>query len=342
MTPGKPARRLEKIWYGLTPLHVLLLPPAILFRLAAALRRACYRAGLLRSVRLAVPVIVVGNISVGGTGKTPLVLWLANFLRQQGRRPGIVSRGYGGSALGPVEIGAGGDPAVVGDEPLLLAGKSGCPVWVGRDRVAAAEALLRAHPECDVLVSDDGLQHYRLGRDVEVAVVDGERLFGNGLPLPAGPLRESVSRLDSVDAVVVNGGGQNDGMPTRNGFEMRLDGRVFYNLKDPARRVEAADFRGRKLHAVAGIGNPQRFFELLRGLGLGFEAHAFPDHYAYRRQDLEYAEADAVLMTEKDAVKCAGFADERFWVLAVEAVLAPAFGELILRKLRNDNGRQAA
>ncbi len=341
MTPGKPARRLEKIWYGLTPLHALLLPPAILFRLAAMLRRAFYRVGLLHSVRLAVPVIVVGNISVGGTGKTPLVLWLANFLRQQGRRPGIISRGYGGSAASPAEVGADSDPAVVGDEPLLLARKSGCPVWVGRDRVAAAEALLRAHPECDVLVSDDGLQHYRLGRDVEIAVVDGERGFGNGLPLPAGPLRESVSRLDSVDAVVVNGGGRNAGVPAKNTFDMLLAGRLFYNLRNPAQRIEPSDLRG-KLHAVAGIGNPRRFFDLLRGSGLDFEAHAFPDHCAYRAQDLDYADADAILMTEKDAVKCAGFADERFWVLAVEAVLAPGFGELILQKLRKNNGRQAA
>ncbi|MHB1292307.1 MAG: tetraacyldisaccharide 4'-kinase, partial [Sulfuricella sp.] len=197
---------LQRQWSRLTPWHVVLLPLSILFGLVAALRRVLYRAGLLRAIRLPVPVIVVGNISVGGTGKTPLVLWLADFLRQQGYHPGIVSRGYGGGTQGVVAVDIRSDPAVVGDEPLLLARKSACPVWVGRDRVAAGNALLRAHTECDVLVSDDGLQHYRLGRDLEIVVVDGERKFGNGLLLPAGPLREGVSHLRSVDAVVVNGG----------------------------------------------------------------------------------------------------------------------------------------
>jgi len=338
VTPGKAVRRLERIWYGLTLWHVVLLPVSILFGLVAALRRGFYRAGLLHVVRLPVPVIVVGNISVGGTGKTPLVLWLADFLRQQGYRPGIVSRGYGGGTQGAMAVDIRSDPAVVGDEPLLLARKSGCPVWIGRDRAAAGNALLQAHAECDVLVSDDGLQHYRLARDMEIVVVDGERKFGNGLLLPAGPLREGVSRLGSVDAVVVNGGS----LPLRNGFEMRLDGEVFCNLRQPELRVSADDFGGKKLHAVAGIGNPQRFFAHLRRLGLAFEEHAFLDHYAYQPQDLDYDDADALLMTEKDAVKCAGFADERYWALAVEAILPPAFGQTVLQKLRNIDGRQAA
>lgn len=342
MTSGKPVRWLEKIWYGLTPWHVVLLPLSILFGLVAALRRVLYRAGLLRAIRLPVPVIVVGNISVGGTGKTPLVLWLADFLRQQGYHPGIVSRGYGGGTQGVAAVDARSEPAVVGDEPLLLARKSGCPVWVGRDRVAAGNALLRAHTECDVLVSDDGLQHYRLGRDLEIVVVDGERKFGNGLLLPAGPLREGVSRLGSVDAVVVNGGSLKAAMRLRNEFEMSLEGEVFSNLRQPELRAGAADFGGKRLHAVAGIGNPQRFFAHLRRLGLAFEEHAFPDHYAYRPQDLDYGDADALLMTEKDAVKCAGFADERVWALAVEAVMPPAFGQTILQKLRDIDGRQAA
>lgn len=342
MIPGKPVRWLERFWYGLSPWHVVLLPLAILFQSVAALRRVLYRTGLLYTVRLPVPVIVVGNISAGGTGKTPLVLWLAALLRQRGFHPGIISRGYGGRADSPSAVGIDGDPAVVGDEPLLLARKSGCPVWIGRDRVAAGKALLQAQPECDVLLSDDGLQHYRLGRDAEIAVVDGERRFGNGLPLPAGPLREGVSRLRSVDAVVVNGGSLGQGASFRNEFGMRLEGRVFYNLRNPQRHVEAGDLRGKKLHAVAGIGNPQRFFAHLRGLGLAFEEHAFPDHCAYRQRDLAYDDADALLMTEKDAVKCAGFADDRFWALAVEAVMPPAFGQTILQKLRDIDGRQIA
>lgn len=342
MTPGKPVRWLEKIWYGMSPWHIVLLPLGILFGVVAALRRALYRIGLLRTIRLPVPVIVVGNVSVGGTGKTPLVLWLATFLRQQGFQPGIISRGYGGRADSLAAVSVDSDSAVVGDEPLLLARKCGCPVWIGRDRVAAGKGLLQMHPGCDVLLSDDGLQHYRLGRDVEIVVVDGERLFGNGLPLPAGPLREGVSRLRSVDAVVVNGGSLRLGRPLRNEFGMHLEGRVFYNLCNPQRQVEAGDLQGKKLHAIAGIGNPQRFFAHLRGLGLAFEEHAFPDHWAYQPRDLAYDDADALLMTEKDAVKCAGFADKRFWALAVEAVMPPIFGQTILQKLRSIDGRQTA
>lgn len=333
---------LQRQWQHLTPWHAVLLPLSVLFRFVVLMRRVLFRLGLLRTVRLAVPVIVVGNISVGGTGKTPMVLWLANFLRAHGFHPGIISRGYGGHADSPVAVGAGGDPGMLGDEPVLLAMKSGCPVWVGRDRVAAGKALLQAHPECDVLLSDDGMQHYRLGRDIEIAVVDGERRFGNGFLLPAGPLRESVARLHAVDAVVVNGGGLETGMKLDNEFGMQLEGGVFYNLLDPARRAEAGDFRGKNVHAVAGIGNPRRFFSHLRGLGLEFEAHGFPDHHAYQPGELSYAGADALLMTEKDAVKCAGFADGRFWALAVEAVLPPDFGQTILKKLRNADGRKAA
>lgn len=336
MISGKPARRLEQIWYGRSPLYLALLPVAALFWLAVAVRRSFYRIGLLASVRLAVPVIVIGNISVGGTGKTPLVLWLADFLRRQGRSPGIISRGYGGSVDRVREVQADSNPALVGDEPLLLARKAGCPVWIGRDRVAAARALLLAHPECDLLLSDDGLQHYRLGRDMEIVVVDGGRRFGNGCMLPAGPLREGLSRLGTVDAVVVNG---DPGSGTSNEFGMRLQGERIYSLRHPGRRVAAKDLAGKNIHAVAGIGNPQRFFEHLKGLGLNFEPHCFPDHHAYRPEDLAYDAADVLLMTEKDAVKCADFADDRFWVLEVEAVLTPAFDEIMQKQLRIMDGR---
>lgn len=331
---------LQRQWQRLTPWHLVLLPLGILFWLVAALRRSLYRAGLLPTVRLRVPVVVVGNISVGGTGKTPLVLWLADFLRQHGFRPGIISRGYGGGADRVMAVDAGSDPAMVGDEPLLLAKKSACPVWIGRDRVAAGEALLSAHPECDVLLSDDGLQHYRLGRNVEIVVVDAERRFGNGLIMPAGPLREGVSRLRTVDAVVANGVSLRLGVPLANEFEMRLQGRVFYNLRNPELHVEADALRGKKLHALAGIGNPGRFFAHLRGLGLEFEEHAFPDHCVYRPEDLRYDGADALLMTEKDAVKCVDFAAENYWVLAVDAVLPPAFGQMMVQKLRDIDGRK--
>jgi len=324
--------RLQHHWYRLSPLHLLLFPLSLVFRALAALRRALYRSGLLASVRLPVPVVIVGNISVGGTGKTPLTLWLAQQLIENGWHPGIVSRGYTKTteqkkkALHEVTSDDSADE--VGDEPLLMAQRALCPVWIGRDRPAAAQALLDAHPECDIILSDDGLQHYRLQRDAEIVVVDGARRFGNGMLLPAGPLREPVSRLQEVDAVVVNGGeAQGDE------FAMRLEGTSFYNLLNPEMVVSAGAFAGQRLHAIAGIGHPQRFFAYLGHLGLSAQHHAFPDHHRYTASDIAFDDADAVLMTEKDAVKCAPFATERCWVLRVDAQVNPALTRLILKKV---------
>lgn len=333
-----PGSWLEKQWYRIGPWQLVLLPLSGLFWALSTLRRLAYGGGWLHARRLPVPVIVVGNISVGGTGKTPLVLWLVEWLRQHEYRPGIVSRGYGGRSAGPQAVEPDGDAARSGDEPLLLARQSHCPVWTGRDRVAAGQALLSAHPECDVIISDDGLQHYRLARDVEIAVVDGQRLFGNGFLLPAGPLREGMWRLRQVGAVVVNGGAESSGGAH---FKMSLKGTVLRNLNSGATR-DASGFKGKKLHAMAGIGYPQRFFEHLQGLGLKFERHPFPDHHAYRPEDLDWPDADAIMMTEKDAVKCAKFADARYWVLPVLAKLDPSFGQKILDLLRKRNGRKTA
>lgn len=329
---------LEKQWYRSGPWLLLLLPLSALFWGLSTLRSTAYRRGWLHVQHLPVPVIVVGNISVGGTGKTPLVLWLAEWLRQHEFRPGIVSRGYGGHSAEPQQVEPDSDAALSGDEPLLLARQSHCPVWTGRDRVAAGLGLLAAHPECDVVISDDGLQHYRLARDVEIAVVDGQRLFGNGFLLPAGPLREGKWRLRQINAVVVNGGAELSGGAH---FNMSLKGSMLRNLRSGA-TVHAFEFAGKKLHAVAGIGYPQRFFEHLQGLGLTFERHPFPDHHAYRPEDLNWPDADAIMMTEKDAVKCATFADERYWVLPVQAELDPSFGQRILDILRKRNGRKTA
>ena len=329
---------LEKQWYRIGPWQLVLLPLSALFWGLSALRRMAYRGGWLHAQRLPVPVIVVGNISVGGTGKTPLVLWLGECLRQHEFRPGIVSRGYGGRSADPLQVAPDDDAAQSGDEPLLLARQSHCPVWTGRDRVAAVRALLSAHPECDVIISDDGLQHYRLARDAEIAVVDGQRLFGNGFLLPAGPLREGVWRLRQVDAVVVNGGSVSSGATH---FKMSLKGSALRNLRSGV-TAQAREFAGKKLYAIAGIGNPQRFFEHLQELGLKFEQHPFPDHHAYRPEDLDWPDADAIMMTEKDAVKCATFADERHWVLPVQAELDPSFGQKILDILRKSNGRKTA
>jgi tetraacyldisaccharide 4'-kinase len=286
---------------------------------------------------LPVPVIVVGNLIVGGTGKTPLIIHLAAGLYVQGKRPGIISRGYRGAAAQPMAVTSLSDPAIVGDEPLLLAKRTMAPVYVGRDRVAAGCLLLTEHPECDVILSDDGLQHYALARDLEIAVFD-DRGAMNGWLLPAGPLREPVSRLQTVDAVVCNGAVaplverfvESATLPV---FVMHLGGRQFYRLDDPQTVCTAADFSGKKLCAVAGIGNPQRFFSHLRQLGLSFSAHAFPDHHQYEKDELMLA-GDAILTTEKDAVKLA-MVDLPLpvWVLPVTAQLTPDIVAFITRKL---------
>jgi tetraacyldisaccharide 4'-kinase len=304
---------------------ILLYPACLAFRLLVALRRFLYRRGVLRSVRLPVPVIVVGNLTVGGTGKTPLVLALAQALRGKARHPGILCRGYRGMHPGPRAVSAGDDPAQVGDEPLLLAERSGCPVWIGADRASAGRALLAAHGDCDVIVCDDGLQHYRLYRDFEIAVED-ERGFGNGLMLPAGPLREPASR--GVDATVINGTDEKTGA-----FRMRLEPEGFYRIGGNTEGVAIGDLSGARLHAVAGTGNPQRFFAELARLGLDFTAHPFPDHHPFRPSDLEFAECDWVLMTEKDAVKCRRFGRRDLIAVRVAAEVDPVLMALILRRI---------
>jgi len=313
---------LQKQWYSLTFWHLLLIPLSWLFLFLSALRRAAYQSGLFKSSKIPVPVVVVGNISVGGTGKTPLVIWLAHKMVEAGWKPAIISRGYGAKSLQtPVAVTAKSNPALVGDEPVLIAKRTACPVWVGRDRVAVAEALLESNPECNIIISDDGLQHYSLQRDFEIAVIDASRIFGNGWLLPAGPLRERVARLSSVDAIVGNGErvdspflGLSDAV-----FQMQLESLAFHNLLDSTHIAYAQDFTGKQLHAIAGIGNPDRFFKQLKDMHLQFEAHAFPDHHSFTAKDLQSLRADAILMTEKDAVKCADFAQPNWWYLPVKA-----------------------
>lgn len=332
---------LDGEWQRLGGGALLLFPLAMLFAAGVAIRRRLYRWGWLKGWRAPVPVIVVGNITAGGSGKTPLVVALVELLRAAGRHPGVVSRGYGrvpptdADPLGVVRVLPGvATPEHFGDEPVLIARRTGAPVYVSPDRPAAARALLAAHPETDVILSDDGLQHYALARDVEIAVVDGERGFGNRLPLPAGPLREPVSRLASVDAVVVNGGGD-PGVPAVNTFAMRLGRESFVSLG--GEEMAPADFasaaRGRRIAAVAGIGNPSRFFSHLERLGIAAERHAFPDHHPFQPDDLRLPHAEVIVMTEKDAVKCAGFADARMWFLRVDAALPADFGAFLLPRI---------
>jgi tetraacyldisaccharide 4'-kinase len=327
------AERLVLDWYapGLTPLTTVLAPIAPVFRAVAAARRGLYRVGALRSDRLPVPVVVIGNITVGGSGKTPLAIALAAALAARGWHPGLVSRGYGAESSAPRAVTHDASAAKVGDEPLLLA-RTGFPVWIGVDRPRAARDLLAAHPDCDVIVTDDGLQHYALGRDVEIAVVDASRGLGNGLPLPAGPLRESRSRLREVDAVVLLGGTVTGALGRE--FAMRFTGNRFVRVDAMDTSVGAEAFRGPGVHALAGIGNPQRFFDQLNALGIAATCHAFPDHHRFTLRDLEFPGATAILMTEKDAVKCSEFADARCWALPIRAVVDPQLFALVEEKLR--------
>jgi tetraacyldisaccharide 4'-kinase len=228
-------------------------------------------------------------------------------------------------------------PGVAGDEPVLLATRSRRPVWIGRNRVAAARALIAAEPDCNIIISDDGLQHYALERDFEIAMIDGSRGIGNGLPLPAGPLREGAWRLKRVDAVVVTGNALAP-VTAKATFAMALEGTMFRNLLNPAFQQDAAAFQGKRVHALAGIGNPGRFFDHLQRMKLDFVAHPFPDHHAYCAGDLKFSNGDAVIMTEKDAIKCLPFAHENHWVLPVNAVVDTALGTLILEKMKDRHG----
>jgi len=302
------------------------------FRAIVALRRSLFRRGILRSERVRVPVIVVGNITVGGSGKTPLVIALCEALHARGWHPCVVSRGYGGTSHAPRPVDASDDPAIVGDEPPIVA-QAGYPVWIAHDRPAAARALLQAHPECDVIVCDDGLQHYALARDVEIAVIDEARGLGNGFMLPAGPLREPESRLGEVDAVVrlVSDERRSDDPHTTYMTQLA---EAWRNLRDASRAADVSQWRAGGVHAFAGIGNPGRFFALVRKQGIVAVEHAFPDHHAYRASDVAWPGATALLMTQKDAVKCAAFADERFWYLPVRASVDPALIKAVEHKIR--------
>ena len=309
-----------------------LLPLSWLFGGVSASRRYAYARGWLKQTRLPVPVVVVGNLIVGGAGKTPLTLAMVSSLRTAGWHPGVISRGYGGPGV-VRGVGVDSSPDDVGDEPLLLARRSGVPVYVGRCRGDAGRALLANCPEVDILVCDDGLQHYALARDVEIVVSD-RRGLGNRHLLPAGPLREPVARLGAVDAVVVHAGGA---LLRPDAFQMTLLPGRFYSLRNPALKGIPEDWSRRPIHAIAGIGHPERFFLTLRTLGISFTGHAFPDHHVYTADDLSFVGGGVLLMTEKDAVKCAPFYEGDAWVLPVTAEVSPG---LIVRVLEKIDGRQ--
>jgi tetraacyldisaccharide 4'-kinase len=339
-SPSRPAGShaiFARLWQRRGPAAWLLLPLSLLFGALVRLRRGLYRAGWLRSERLPVPVVVVGNIFVGGTGKTPLTIWLVQRLRDAGLHPAVVSRGYGANTATPRLVTPASTPDEVGDEPVLIAGRAQCPMAVGRDRAAAARLLLASHPEVDVLLLDDGLQHYALARDVEIMLFDG-RGAGNGWMLPAGPLREPLSRRR--DVTVLNGAAAAPGVPA-NAIRMALRGDTAVRLCDPAQRLRLADLATappQRLLAAAGIGNPERFFRMLEEYGLRFARMPLPDHHDFADAPFAAVDADVILITEKDAVKCrlaeTARQDPRLWYVPVEADIDAALAEYLVEKLR--------
>lgn len=319
------ALSLDSIWYGRSGLRWLLVPLGLAYRLAVTLRRWLYSRGLLHTERLAVPVIVVGNLTAGGTGKTPITIWLARELGRRGRRVAIVCRGYRGRAASwPQEVSSESDPHEVGDEAVLLAKRTGCPVVAAPDRVAAAKLAMERH-RVDVILSDDGLQHYRLGRSLELVVIDGERGLGNGWCLPAGPLREPATRLREVDAVIVNGGDFGHAGVMRSRVEA---GHVYELASGIERRL--SDFEGRRVHAVAGIGNPGRFFSLLERAGLIVTGHRLADHADITEENLRFGDSSPIFVTEKDAVKCRSFAGAGVWCVVADVEFAARDDERLM------------
>ncbi len=304
---------IEKSWYHPFGVSWLLLPLLPIFWLIAKLRRIAYQTGLLKVYRAPVPVVVVGNISVGGNGKTPMVLWLVDYFQQQGKQVGVVSRGYGGQLKGPLLVTSSHSPADVGDEPALIVKRTQVPLAIGAKRADAIKLLTAKYPELDVVISDDGMQHYAMARDVEICIVDAKRQFGNGMLMPVGPLRETKARIKSTDCVIYNG--------EHSGDYYTLKTTGFFNVADDQAATESIT----AAHAISAIGNPERFEASVEALGVTLTSrHHFSDHHAYTPEDLSLFSDDPVVMTEKDAVKCHGFAKSRWYYLKVDACLSKA------------------
>ena len=315
------------IWYEDVFIATWLTVFTMIFVDIVRFRRYLYRTGVLKSTKVACPVIVVGNLTVGGTGKTPLVIALAERLQQEGFRPAIISRGYGGKNKQAMLLSATSSPQTVGDEAVVMFQKTQCPVAVSPIRAEAAQLLL-AQTDCNVILSDDGLQHYALKRDIEIAVIDGQRRFGNNNCLPGGALREPLERLNEVDFIVVNGGKPEESRE----IPMTMLAEFAINLKTGEQKMLAA-FKGQTCHALTGIGNPDRFFALLTQHGLKTQSHIFPDHHVFTAKQLLFKDAFPVIMTEKDAVKCTKFATENHWFVPISAQLPESFYSQLINLL---------
>jgi len=312
-------------WYASKQWGKILWPLSKLFAYVVRLRKYCYEKNIFAKYKAEVPVVIVGNLTVGGTGKTPLVIYLARLLTAHGYRPGIVSRGYKGQVNSVILVSPHSNPKVVSDEAVLLANRSKCPVMVSKKRAVGVKQLVQHH-KVNIILCDDGLQHYGLERDIEIAVIDGVRRFGNGQSLPMGPLREPESRLDDVDLIVVNGNPKSEAEQA-----MSLVCNHVYSLKDPAKVLSIGSFKGTQVHAIAGIGYPDKFFQHLRNEGLDVIPHPFPDHYEYSPIDVVFPDNKPILMTEKDAVKCKHFVSSKHWAVAVSAILPKKFDDRLLQ-----------
>lgn len=320
----------QYIWYEDVFIATWLTAFTMLFIDLVRFRRFLYRKGWLKSTALPCPVIVVGNISVGGTGKTPLVIALAQRLKEAGYRPGIVSRGYGGQQTEATIVTEHSAAQQVGDEAVMLVKRTGCPVAIAAKRIDAAELLLKT-TACNLILADDGLQHYALRRTLEIAVIDGERRFGNNNCLPGGPLREPLERLDEVDFIVVNGVPE-----TEREIPMTIQATVAVNLRTGEEKP-LSEFSGQTVHAVAGIGYPTRFFNFINDLGIETVNHPFPDHHVFTAKQLVFKDNHPVLMTEKDAVKCAALVTERHWAVPISAILPESFYFQLLTHLSDSH-----
>ena len=319
---------LSRLHYSKSLFPLLLFPLSAIFFLIFFIRKYLYQFNFLKSFKLNVPVIVIGNITLGGTGKTPLIIHLAKELKKNGYHPGIVSRGYGARSISATEVNQKSDIDEVGDEPILIQKHTHMPVFVSKDRVMAAKALIKKYKKIDVILSDDGIQHYRLMRDVEVLVIDGTRGFGNGYLLPAGPLRELKYKLNDVDVIVCNHKKVIDGS-----YLMKYKSEFLVNLKTK-QKIPLSKVRLGNIHAIAGIGNPDRFFNDLKSLGLVFNSSAYQDHYRFMKKDFKTMSGKNIIMTEKDAVKCEKFAQDNFWYLPIDVDIDSKFTNVILKKLK--------
>ena len=324
---------ISRIWLSLVyqnrPWLLPLYPLGWIFRFGVFCRRLAYRCGVIKQEQFSCPVIVVGNLSIGGTGKTPVVIWLANFLKNNGFKPGIVSKGFKGSEKGPKSVLRSDTSDTVGDEPLMMAHQVFCPVVISKKRAAGIE-MLQNQFDIDIVLMDDGLQHLKVARDYEIVVVDAARGFGNGQCLPVGPLREPATRQQHADWVLWQG----EASPDRQGFELSFN--RCYNIARPM-EVKALEAFSKTVHAVAGIGNPERFFSALKAQGLDIIEHPFDDHHPFTADDFEGFAHEIIIMTEKDAIKCKHFDLFDAWAINVVPTGLDTFGQELLTKLRNEN-----